>query len=173
MTRALEELDLCRREWAAICPAERRVRDNRFKRKNNADALTCHRSCRGRCGCPPQLSSPRRPSRPRRRDYWRCAGQCLPTKHTRGHATLWRPFVRGDGHSGRIATGMASIEYAVVVRWVRRPARLLASNTRAASTAAAGVVAGECVSLVFTFESIIANPPFGRTYGCPFSPTEV
>ena len=41
------------------------------------------------------------------------------------------------------------------------------SRRQAAAAAAAGAAAGECVSIVFTFEPIIANPPFGRNKWLP------
>ena len=101
----LKELDLRSRDWAAICPAERRVRDNRFERIN------AYR----RTHLPPRLPRPLRlPAAAIVATACVLRGRCgaiIGRQEVCGSVTSseastwardphWRPFRRGDGHLG-------------------------------------------------------------------------
>ena len=156
----------------AICPAGRRVRDIRFERKNSADALSCCPYCRGRCGCLPQQSSPRRPSR--WLDARTRAGRQTPLTTTaysrppksRDSARFSRcPSLRKTGRVPACVLRRKILTRAPPLVTPPRPRRTPWRRQRRQAAAAAAAVraAGECVSTAFTFETIIANPPLGRT----------
>jgi len=102
---------------------------------------------------------------------------------TRARDPHWRPFSRGDGRLGesrdwggcdrvRRCRQMGLLPHAPPeVRYLRRRGRDGRRGDHRGGGQSHGC--GRRWQHVFTFESIITNPPFGRTNGCPISTTEV
>jgi len=90
-------------------------------------------------------------------------GQWLPTKHTRGHATLTGGQLCAVTGIYRICTDGATFQ-ASSTRAAANATDAVATTAAAGSRSGRGA-AGECVSIVFTLQTIIANPPLGWTSG--------